>query len=78
MNQEKIIAVAFGVAISAPTEERKKQLASIQRRNDQHLFPWEQNGNVIQKISKWVFGNCAEMNAWTSLCWFKPDIPIKT
>src|SRR5256885_13976062 len=38
-NQEKIIAVAFSVAISAPTEERKKELASIRRTNDQHLFP---------------------------------------
>src|SRR5205809_8106042 len=26
-NQKKIIAVVFGVAISAPTEERKKELA---------------------------------------------------
>ena len=40
-NQEKIIAIAFGVAILAPTEERKKQLASIWREDDQHLFPRE-------------------------------------
>ncbi|CAB4406100.1 unnamed protein product [Rhizophagus irregularis] len=77
-NQEKIIAVAFGVASSAPILERKKELASIRKRNDQHLFPQEQNGDVIQKISRWEFGNCAETNAWTSLCQLRPDIPIKS
>src|SRR5581483_12527309 len=40
-NQEKIIGVAFGVSISAPTKRRKKELASIRIENDKHLFPWK-------------------------------------
>ena len=37
-NQEKIIIIAFGVSISTPNKDRKKQLAVNQQKNDKYLF----------------------------------------
>src|SRR5581483_10378323 len=55
---------------------RLQRLCKIRQMNDRYLLPRDQDGNVISKLESWEFGNCSEMNAWTYLCQWRPDLQI--
>src|SRR5581483_33216 len=78
-NQEKIINVAFGASITARNKNQRERLVAIRQQNDQYLLPRNQDGSVIPTlVDHWEFGNCADMNAWTFLCQWRTDLPIKS
>src|SRR4051812_34805068 len=74
VDQEKIISVAFGASISAH-QNTKEGITLFRQRINRYLFP---HVDVISKIEVWEFRNCAETNAWTSLCQFRTGLLIKT
>src|ERR1043165_5298736 len=66
-DRKKINAV-FGASVAATTPSRRQELVSIRKMNDfYYLFPRNQNAEVVQSRENWDFGNCAEVNPWTSL-----------
>ena len=65
-------------SITARNWEDRKNLSKIRQSNDQYLLPRDQYGNVAPKLEDWPFGNCSEMNAWTYLCQWRPDLQIKS
>ncbi|PKB98734.1 hypothetical protein RhiirA5_366817, partial [Rhizophagus irregularis] len=79
-NQKNVINLAFGASIPVPNRnwDDRKRLCLIRQKNDKYLLPRDQSGNVIPKLEKWEFGNCSEMNAWTCLCRWRPDLQIKS
>src|ERR1044072_5939503 len=77
-DQESIINLAFGASVTALTFNDRRTLCEIRQRNNSYLLPRDQYGNVILKLEKWEFGNCSEMNAWTYLCQWRPDLQIKS
>ena len=76
-DQKNIINVAFGASAST-NRKYKREVCRIRRENDRYLLPRDQYGNVIPELEKWEFGNCSETNAWTCLCQWRSDLPIKS
>ena len=76
--RERVINLAFGASITALNWENRKELCKIRQKNDKNLLPRDQHGNVPPKLDVWPFGNCSEMNAWTYLCQWRPDLQINS